>query len=101
MKKLFIVLAAVGMIFTACGPVDDGTENENGNGNGNQTEQPGDNQGGGNSGDNNNDDDTQAHKTPLDDLTCAPNEILYTTKYGLIIELGNTQGFGGNLVYNT
>ena len=34
------------MLMTACGPVDDGTENENGNGN--QTEQPsGGNQGGG------------------------------------------------------
>ncbi len=38
---------------------------------------------------------------PLENVTCASNEILYTTKYGLPIELGNTQGFGGNLVYNT
>ncbi len=38
---------------------------------------------------------------PLANVTCASNEILYTTKYGLPIELGNTQGFGGNLVYNT
>ena len=39
--------------------------------------------------------------TPLADIPCAANEILYTTKYELPIELGNTQGFGGNLVYNT
>ncbi|MBQ3259765.1 MAG: hypothetical protein IJA66_01600, partial [Alistipes sp.] len=32
-------MSAVGMMMTACGPVDDGTED--GNGNGNQTEQPG------------------------------------------------------------
>lgn len=38
---------------------------------------------------------------PLAQLECAPNEILYTTKYDLPIELGSTQGFGSNLVYNT
>ena len=36
----------------------------------------------------------------LSSMTCAPNEILYTTKYNLIIELSNNKGFGGNLVYN-
>ena len=101
MKKLFLLLATVGMLVTACTP---GGEFDDDN-NGNPTEQPGGNDdnnqgGGGNSGDNGSD-NTQTQKIPLDDLTCAPNEILYTTKYGLIIELGNTQGFGGNLVYNT
>lgn len=39
--------------------------------------------------------------SPLKSIECAPNEILYTTKYGLVIELGSKDGFGGNLVYNT
>ena len=43
----------------------------------------------------------QAGGNTLSGVKCAPNEILYTTKYGLVIELGNTLGFGGNLVYNT
>ena len=38
---------------------------------------------------------------PLNRLTCAPNEILYTTTNNLVIELGSTQGFGGNLLSNT
>ena len=37
MKKLFLLLATIGMVMTACGPIDDGTENENDN----PTEQPG------------------------------------------------------------
>ena len=85
MKKLLFLLAVAGMLVTACTP---GGEFDDDN-NGNPTEQPG---GNGNFIDPNN---------PLNNLTCAPNEILYTTKYDLIIELGNTQGFGGNLVYNT
>ena len=48
----------------------------------------------------NNDNDGATSSNPLATLTCAPNEILYTTKYGLPIELSNTQGFGGNLIYN-
>ena len=47
------------------------------------------------------DDKPSVSDTPLADIPCAANEILYTTKYDLPIELGNTQGFGGNLVYNT
>lgn len=47
------------------------------------------------------DDNPSISDTPLADIPCAANEILYTTKYDLPIELGNTQGFGGNLVYNT
>lgn len=37
----------------------------------------------------------------IDELTCAPNEILYTTKYKTVISLGTETGFGGNLVSNT
>ena len=37
MKKLFLLLATIGMAMTACGPIDDGTENKNDN----PTEQPG------------------------------------------------------------
>ncbi|MBR2030861.1 MAG: BACON domain-containing protein, partial [Alistipes sp.] len=40
MKKLFLLLAAVGMIFTACEPANGLDEDNNGN-NGNNTEQPG------------------------------------------------------------
>ena len=47
------------------------------------------------------DDKPSVSDTPLADIPCAANEILYTTKDDLPIELCNTQGFGGNLVYNT
>ena len=57
--------------------------------------------GGGSGGDQEPDDKPSVSDTPLADIPCAANEILYTTKYDLPIELGNTQGFGGNLVYNT
>ena len=102
MKKFLLLLAAVGMIFTACEPAN-GLDEDN---NGNQTEQPdGDNQGGednpDNPGDSQGGGNTTDPNNPLNNLTCAPNEILYTTKYGLVIELGSRQGFGGNLVYNT
>ena len=37
---------------------------------------------------------------PLSKLTCAPNEILYATKYGVIIDLAVQDGFGSKLFYN-
>lgn len=39
--------------------------------------------------------------TPLADLECAPNEILYCTKYDYPIEPNITQGFTGKLQANT
>ncbi|MBR0394594.1 MAG: hypothetical protein IIX04_05755, partial [Alistipes sp.] len=63
MKKLLLMLAAVGMIFTACegGSPDDET-------NGNPTEQPSGNGNGGTYEDPN---------SPLTGIKCANNEILY------------------------
>lgn len=97
MKKFLFLLVAVAVSLTACTPggefdYDNTTPPNEQPGNNDSPDNPGDSQGGGNTTDPNN---------PLNNLTCAPNEILYTTKYGLVIELGNRQGFGGNLVYNT
>ena len=91
MKKLLMMLAAVGMVFTAC--EGDSPDDET---NGNPTEQPGGNGGGENGGGNGNEnggengsgnqDSEEVSNNPLATLTCAPNEILYTTKYGFPIE---------------
>lgn len=42
-------------------------------------------------------------QNPLADITCAPNEILYTTKYGYSLQGGTfeTEGFGGYFIKNT
>ena len=37
----------------------------------------------------------------LNNMECAPNEILYKTKYGYAITLNKESGFGGKLVSNT
>ena len=41
------------------------------------------------------------HGTPLENLECAPNEILYCTKYGFPIEPTQTSGYNGTLQSNT
>ena len=99
MKKLFLLLAAVGTIFTACGPVGDDGENINNNGNNdNSTEQPGEgnNQGSG--------------EAP--DRQIPNNEIWYTTVDNDVIELNRNELrgeeriltdidlFGANIVYH-
>ena len=81
MKKILLLLAAVGMIFTACEPAN-GLDEDN---NGNNTEQPG----GGNNEDN------------LSSIECARNEIIYKTKYGYPITLYSESGFGAKLMSNT
>lgn len=95
MKKIVILmLAVVGMLTIACTM---GGEYYDIN------TLPNEQQGSGNNS--NNDDDSSSDpndpSNPLNKLTCAPNEILYTTMNNLVIELGNAQGFGGNLLYNT
>jgi len=76
MKKLiFLMFAVVGMLVIACTP--------------------------GGAYDDNSSDIPDDPNNPLNRLTCAPNEILYTTTNNLVIELGSTQGFGGNLLSNT
>ncbi len=42
----------------------------------------------------------RANSTPLDDIECAPNEIVYTTKYGYAIDLNTKEGFGGKFKSN-
>ena len=76
MKKLiFLMFAVVGMLVIACTP--------------------------GGAYDDNSSDIPDDPNNPLNRLTCAPNEILYTTTNNLVIELGSMQGFGGNLLSNT
>ena len=72
MKKLLLLLSAVGMIFTAC---DGGGLDE-----------------GGSSIDPNN---------PLNNKKCASNEVLYISKSCLPMELNNYDGWGAKLVSNT
>ena len=94
MKRLFLLLAFVGMIATSC--EDSGIEEPS-----NPIEQPDDND--------NKDDEQPDDETGKDDENdntdkpneCANNEILYTTKYGYPIELSITEGFGGNMMSHT
>ena len=73
MKKLFLLFGVVGMIFTACNKGDFGND-------------------GGAILDPNN---------PLNNHKCASNEILYISKSCTTMELGNSNGWGANLVSNT
>ena len=73
MKKLFLLFGVVGMIFTACNNGDFGND-------------------GGAISDPNN---------PLNNHKCASNEILYISKSCATMELGNSDGWGANLVSNT
>ena len=94
MKKLFLLLAAVGMIFTAC-------DKENFGNNGNPTEQPGTGNGGGNGSGGSNNGEVSDPDNPLNNKKCASNEILYISKSCLPMELGTYDGWGANLTSNT
>ena len=79
MKKLFLLLTLVGMIFTAC-------DKDNDEYNGNHS---------------NNSSVAIDPNNPLNKYKCAPNEILYISKSGSHIELTTGDGWGANLISNT
>ena len=75
MKKLFLLLALVGFIFTACE-----TGGDLGDGGGGQVDDP---------------------NNPLNNKKCADNEILYISKSCLPMELNTYDGWGAKLTSNT
>ena len=81
MKKLLLLLSAVGMIFTACenGSLDDGSNGGNGNGGG----------------------EVYDPNNPLSNQKCSNNELLYISKSCLPMELSNYDGWGAKLISNT
>ena len=90
MKKLLLMLAAVGVVFTACegnGGLDDET-------NDNPTEQPGGN------GENGNGGTYEDPNSPLTGIKCANNEILYISTTCLPIAI-TSEGFNVRMVSNT
>ena len=101
MKKLFLLLAAVGTIFTACGPVGDDGENINNNGNNdNSTEQPGEgnNEGGG---------ENPGTQIPDNEIwyTTADDNIVELSKIGregdVYLALSDIEVFGANIISHT
>lgn len=82
MKKFILLLAVIGMIFTACEP-SSGLDDDNGT----PTEKP--------------DGDQNEQLNPLVNATCAHNEILYITKRGFPITPPKTNGFGAEFQSNT
>ena len=79
MKKLFLLLTLVGMIFTACDKDNDG-----------------------NNGNHFNDSSVDIDpNNPLNKYKCASNEILYVSKSGSHIELDTNEGWGASLISNT
>ncbi|MBR3677442.1 MAG: leucine-rich repeat domain-containing protein [Alistipes sp.] len=81
MKKLLLLLAAVGTIFTACqsGSLDDGSNGGNGSGNS----------------------EVYDPNNPLNNKKCSNNEILYISKSCLSMELNTYDGWGAKLISNT